>query len=73
MRWPWQRQRDGITLCVSLEEDNEFGGPVWYRSVEKAYGEEVERVLKAKPIVVGIGTMESDGVKAKRPGSSRRS
>ena len=66
-------QRDGTLLCVYLDGYNGFFGPVWYRSIEMSYEEEVERVLKAALLAVSAGEVESDEVKAEHLGSFWRS
>ena len=45
---------------------NGFGGPGWFRSLEKSYEEEGENTLLAAPLALGAGVVESDGCKAKR-------
>ena len=66
-------RRDGTPLCVYLDEYNGFVGPVWYRSIDTAYEEEVARVLEAAPLAASAGAVESDEVKAKHLGSLWRS
>ena len=44
-------------LCVALEEDIGFVGPVWSRSVETSYKEEGEHVLKDVPLTVEAGAL----------------
>ena len=38
-----------------------FGGPGWYRSLETSYKEEVEHVLKAVPLLLGVGAVALAG------------
>ena len=66
MQWLWLI--DGKTLCVDIEEDGAFGGPVWSRSKEKANKEEVECVLKASSLEVGTEAAELAGLKVKHMG-----
>ena len=49
-------------MCVSLEKNSGFVGIVWSSSVETYYEEEVERVLKDTPPVVGAGAVDSERV-----------
>ena len=55
-KWRWRI--DGKTLCVDLEEESGFVGPVWSRSIDMVFEEEVEHVLQAAPIAVVVGAME---------------
>ena len=61
-------QRYGTTMCVDLEETNWFFGPVWSRSVETAYKEEVEPGLETAMLAVVVGAVELSGMKASCPG-----
>ena len=49
----WWCQRCGTALCVALEEDSVFVGPVWSSSVQTSYEEKVERLLESTSITVG--------------------
>ena len=51
-------------LCVALEEDIGFVGPVWSSSVETSYKEEGDHVLKAVSLTLDAGAMEAARVKA---------
>ena len=66
----WPQRRGGTTLweydvLVVLGEESSFGGTGCSRSIETSYEEEVERILKATPLVVGAGTVELSGKKVK--------
>ena len=78
MQWHWVQQKDGTTLWeysdfaeklegVRLEEYNGFGGPGWSRSVETAYREEGDYVIRAAPLTVGADLVNLAGGKANHP------
>ena len=51
----------GKTVIWLRKQLNVFGGPGWYRSLEKYYKEEGERVIDAAPLSVCTGAVDSDG------------
>ena len=53
---------------INYNNLNGFCGPGWYRSVEKIYKKEGERVIEDALLAVGAGAAESAGLKVNRPG-----
>ena len=53
MQW-----RDVKTMCVNIEEENGFVGPVWSRYIETSYEEEVSFRPKDAPLTIGAGEVE---------------